>query len=155
MSASLAATIVQANFYPSICQNEKIWYNEGMNINIKATNIELTSAISDYVNKKVEGIQKFIHKGEAQVQVEVGKTTNHHKNGEVYKAEIDIRIGGKKFFAESSSEDLYAALDEAKEAIVSELTHNKDRAQTLFKRGAISVKKMIKGLSNRNPFTSK
>lgn len=89
------------------------------------------------------------------MQVEVGKTTNHHKNGEVYKAEIDIRVGGKKFFAESSNEDLYSAIDEAREAVVRELTHNKDRDQTLFKRGAISVKKMLKGLSSRNPFTSK
>jgi hypothetical protein len=31
----------------------------------------------------------------------------------------------------------------------------KDRNQTLFKRGATSVKKMMKGLSKRNPFTAK
>jgi ribosome-associated translation inhibitor RaiA len=30
-----------------------------MKINIKATNIELTSAINDYVNKKLIGLEKF------------------------------------------------------------------------------------------------
>ena len=36
-----------------------------------------------------------------------------------------------------------------------QLVEFKNRRDTLFLRGARSVKKMIKGLSNRNPFTSK
>lgn len=126
-----------------------------MNINIKATNIELTDAIRDYVEKKVESIEKFLNNDNVQVQVEVAKTTNHHKNGEVYKAEFDIRANGKKFFTVAESEDLYSAVDMARESMISELTHNKDRERTLYKRGAISVKKMLKGISKRNPFTSK
>ncbi|MCC6323171.1 ribosome-associated translation inhibitor RaiA [Candidatus Nomurabacteria bacterium] len=126
-----------------------------MNINIKATNIELTDAIRDYVEKKVESVSKFVNNSNVQVQVEVAKTTNHHKNGEVYKAEIDIRADGKKFFTASESEDLYSAIDQARESMMSELTHNKDRERTLYKRGAMSVKKMLKGISKRNPFTSK
>jgi putative sigma-54 modulation protein len=126
-----------------------------MNINIKATNIELTDAIRDYVEKKVESLEKFLNNDNVQVQVEVAKTTNHHKNGEVYKAEFDIRANGKKFFTVAESEDLYSAVDMARESMISELTHNKDRERTLYKRGAISVKKMLKGISKRNPFTSK
>ena len=126
-----------------------------MNINIKATNIELTGAIRDYVEKKVESLSKYSNTTNAQIQVEVAKTTNHHKHGEVFKAEIDIRSNGKKFFTVSESEDLYSAIDQAREAIMRELTHKKDRERTLFKRGAASVKKMLKGLSKRNPFTSK
>mgnify|MGYP003404567027 CR=1 FL=1 len=126
-----------------------------MNINIKATNLELTDAIRDYVEKKVESLQKFINNTNVQVQIEVAKTTNHHKNGEVFKAEIDIRADGKKFFTASEGEDLYATIDEARESMMRELTHNKDRDRTLYKRGAASVKKMLKGISKRNPFTSK
>jgi len=33
-----------------------------MNINIKATNMELTGAISDYVNKRLVTVEKFIKK---------------------------------------------------------------------------------------------
>ncbi len=126
-----------------------------MNTNIKATNIELTDAVKDYVNKKVDSLEKFLNNSNVQVQVEVAKTTNHHKQGVVYKAEFDIRADGKKFFTVAESEDLYSAVDMARESMISELTHNKDRERTLYKRGAISVKKMLKGLSNRNPFTSK
>ena len=66
-----------------------------------------------------------------------------------------INIAGEKFFSESDHEDLYSAIDEVKENLFNEIRKNKDRRQTLFKRGAASVKKMFKGLSKRNPFTSK
>ncbi len=117
--------------------------------------MELTDAISDYVNKRLASIEKFARGGEVTGFVEVGKTTNHHKQGDVYKAEFDINLNGEKFFAKSEQSDLYAAIDDAKEEIARSVTHNKDRKQTLFKRGASSVKKMLKGLSDRNPFTSK
>jgi ribosome-associated translation inhibitor RaiA len=64
-------------------------------------------------------------------------------------------INGDKFYAESDNEDIRAAIDEVKEKLFNEITKNKDRKQTLFRRGAGSVKKMLKGLSDRNPFTSK
>ena len=127
-----------------------------MNINIKATNMELTGAISDYVNKRLLGVEKFVKEGDKViVQVEVGKTTNHHKRGDVYRAEFNIEISGTKYYTFSEKEDLYEAIDDAKGEVVRQITSNKDRKQTLFKRGASSVKKMLKGISNRNPFTSK
>lgn len=127
-----------------------------MNINIKATNMELTSAISDYVNKRLSGIEKFVKTGEKVITyIEVGKTTNHHKQGDVFRAEFNIEISGTKFYTFSEKEDLYEAIDDAKKEIIRQITSNKDRKQTLFKRGAKSVKKMLKGISDRNPFTSK
>lgn len=127
-----------------------------MNTNIKATNMELTSAISDYANKRLLGIEKFVKDGEEMIAyIEVGKTTNHHKQGDVFRAEFNIEISGTKFYTFSEKEDLYEAIDDAKKEIIRQITSNKDRRQTLFKRGAKSVKKMLKGISDRNPFTSK
>lgn len=126
-----------------------------MNTNIKATNMELTDAINDYVNKRLEGIKKFGKDGEMVSYVEVGKTTNHHKQGDLFKAEFDITVNGKKFYTVSEKEDLYEAIDDAREEIVRQMTSKKDKEKTLFKRGALSVKKMLKGMTRRNPFTSK
>ena len=126
-----------------------------MNTNIKATNMELTEAINDYVNKRLSGISKFIKGGNFSANVEVGKTTNHHKQGDVFRAEFNIEISGEKFYTFSEKEDLYVAIDDAKEEIVRQITSKKDKKQTLYKRGAASVKKMLKGISKRNPFTSK
>lgn len=126
-----------------------------MNINIKAINMELTGAINEYVNKRLASIEKFAKEHEITGHVEVQKTTNHHKQGDVFKAEFDIDINGENFFTVSEKEDLYASIDDAREEIVRMITNQKDRKQTLFKRGATSVKKMLKGISKRNPFTSK
>lgn len=127
-----------------------------MNTNIKATNMELTSAITDYVNKRLVGIEKFVKEGEEMTAyIEVGKTTNHHKQGDIFRAEFNIEIPGAKFYTFSEKEDLYTAIEDAKEEIVRQIKTNKDRKQTLWKRGATSIKKMIKGISDRNPFTSK
>ncbi len=117
--------------------------------------MELTSAISDYVNKRLSSIEKFSKGSNITGFVEVGKTTNHHKQGDVFKAEFDLNINGNKFFATSEKSDLYAAIDDARDDIANSISRTKDKKQTLFKRGASSVKKMLKGLSDRNPFTSK
>jgi len=127
-----------------------------MTTNIKATNMELTEAISDYINKRLEGVKKFAKGNEELVAyIEVGKTTNHHKRGDVFRAEFNVEISGRKFYTVAEEEDLYAAIDEAKEEVTRQIISSKDRRQTLFKRGASSVKKMLKGVSKRNPFTSK
>jgi putative sigma-54 modulation protein len=121
---------------------------------LKAVNIELTDALQEYVNKRIASLEKFA-KGDCNAYVEVGKTTNHHKSGDVFKAEINLTIDGKTYRATSETSDLYAAVDDVKDDLFETITSEKDRNQTLWKRGARSVKKMLKGISKRNPFTSK
>ena len=131
-----------------------------MQINLQGKNIELTDSIKDYVLKRVTNLEKLLsgmegEMGEAMVNFEVGKTTNHHKAGEIFQANCTIKVQGKSFYSSSDSEDVYSAIDGVKESLFNEISKNKDRRQTLFKRGATSVKKMLKGLSKRNPFTSR
>jgi len=131
-----------------------------MQVNLQGKNIELTETIKDYVLKKVTNFDKLLTEiekrgGEAMVNFEVGKTTNHHKSGEIFQANCRIRINGKEFYSSADKEDVYQAIDEVKETLFNEIKKNKDKTHTLFKRGATSVKKMMKGLSERNPFTSK
>ena len=131
-----------------------------MKINLLGKNFELTEAIKDYVSKRVTNLEKLLSTmeaggGEVLVNFEVGKSTKHHKSGAVFHSDCLINIDGKEFYASSDKEDLYQAIDEIKESLFNEIRKNKDRKQTLFKRGASSVKKMMKGLSKRNPFTSK
>jgi len=131
-----------------------------MNINLQGKNMELTEAIKDYVLKRVTNLEKLLSTietrgGEVMVNFEVGKSTKHHKSGVVFHSDCLININGKEFYSSSDKEDLYQAVDEIKESLFNEIKKSKDRRQTLFKRGAASIKKMMKGLSKRNPFTSK
>ncbi len=131
-----------------------------MRINLQAKNMELTSAIKDYVEKRVTNLEKLLSKieqngGEVQVNFEVSKSTNHHKAGEIYHAHCSVDTNGGNFYASADTEDLYASIDQVRDTLFNEIGKSKDRARTLFKRGALSVKKMMKGLTKRNPFTSK
>lgn len=122
--------------------------------------MELTEPIKDYVLKKVTNLDKLLYGieergGEVKVNFEVSKSTNHHKSGEIFHSDCLIKIDGKEFYSSADEEDLYATIDVVKENLFNDIQKNKDRKQTLFKRGAMSIKKMLKGISKRNPFTSK
>lgn len=118
-----------------------------MNINLKATNFELTPAIREYAEKKVNGLEKFIRMTDESVQawVEVGKTTNHHNKGEIFRAEIQIHIPhcGRGVRSESSCETLNEAIDGAHDKIKLELEKIKDKKISLARRGARAIKRMI------------
>lgn len=125
-------------------------------INIKATNLELDKTINRYIDKRVKrAIDKFGKESEYSCYMEVGKTTNHHSKGDIFRAEINLKMKGKPFRAVSEKDDLYKAIDSAKDEIIRVINRTKGKKQTLVKRGGASVKKMVKGLSKRNPFTSK
>ncbi len=127
-----------------------------MNIVIKATNMELTEAIKDYANKRAMSLEKLLGNDSGiLVEVELGKDTNHHKQGEMYRAEINVSGAGQTYRAVASSIDIYASIDEVRDEIERKVTNSRDRSRSLFRRGARSVKKMLKGISKRNPFTSK
>lgn len=138
----------------------KICYNIHMQINLQSKNIELTDEIRYYALKRVTNLEKLLSRqekdgGEVKALFEISRSTNHHKLGFVFHADCSINIDGKSFYAADDSEDLYAAIDNVKEMLFKEISKEKSREHTLMKRGAASVKKMLKGLSKRNPFTSK
>jgi putative sigma-54 modulation protein len=87
-----------------------------MQLNIKATKIELTSAIKDYVQKKMDMLEKYL--GNFQVisaHVELELTTRHHVKGEIFRAEVNLELPGKLLRVEKTEEDLYKAIDKVKD----------------------------------------
>ena len=122
--------------------------------------MDMTPAIHDYVLKRITNLEKLLsgieqRGGKILVNFEVGKSTKHHKSGDVFHTDCLIKIDGKDFYSSADKEDLYEAVDAVKDSLYNEINKNKDRRQTLLYRGARSIKKMLKGLSKRNPFTSK
>ena len=117
-------------------------------INIKATGITLTPAISDYLQKKIEMLEKFIDPNDTSVMcdAEVGKTTKHHKLGDVYKAEFNLRVAGKFFYAVADTDNLYSSIDKVKDEIAHELASYKTKKATLLRRGGQKVKDLLRGL---------
>ncbi len=128
-----------------------------MNITTKATNIEITPAIADYIEKKFSAFDKFVQSDMAssRCDVEVGKTTRHHRSGDVFRAEVNLHIDGKSFYAVSELDDLYAAIDVVKDEIIRQVTSQKEKTNTLYRRGALHVKNILKGIDFRGRFKRK
>lgn len=118
-----------------------------MNINIKATSMELTDAVKDYVHDKLDGVKKVLHHHEsAFVQVEVGRDSNHHAKGDVFRAEVDIKCEGNTFYATAVAEDLYAAIDKVRDEILEKVRSHKDKDHSKLVRGGRKIKNLIKGI---------
>ena len=131
-----------------------------MKINLLSKNMELTEAIYEYVEKRVTNLEKLLGRieengGEVSVVFEVSQSSKRHKSGDIFHADCLVKIKGEEYYASADEADLYAAVDKIKDTLFREISKDKDRTQTLLHRGARSVKKMLKGLSRRNPFTSK
>jgi ribosomal subunit interface protein len=118
-------------------------------INTKATGISLTPSISGYIEKKLNSFHKlFRETDEVLISVEVGRTTKHHKSGDIFRAEIQIVVNGQTYYAVSETGDLYAAIDEAKDEVVRELTSKRKKATHLLRRGGAQIKNLLKGIAN-------
>ena len=117
-----------------------------MNISIKATGIELTDALRDYVNEKVGSLEKFLSFDESAVMaaVEIGKTSNHHKLGDFFRAEINLNIPGGSLRTEAEESDLYAGIDVAKDKMAQEIREMNRRKNTLVKRGGRLLKRILR-----------
>jgi len=118
-----------------------------MKINITTNGIGLTDAISDYVEKKYLPLVKFLHGDtrDTTMEVQVGKTSNHHHSSEdLFRVEIMVHTKGKDIRAVSEKDDLYKAIDDAKDEAERILSSHKDRKMTLWKRGAAHIKNMIR-----------
>ncbi len=115
-----------------------------MTISIKATNMELTEALKDYAEKRLSSIGKY--GALATVEAEIGKSTNHHRNGDIFIANVNVTTSlGKLYRAETEKADLYEAIDVVRDELVRELKSAKGKEHSLFKRGAQRVKNILKG----------
>lgn len=119
-----------------------------MRHNIKVSDFLMTPAIKDYTEKIVSHFDKFVNPDQKELPmcyIEIGKTTNHHKNGELFKAEFTLHIGGKSLRAEAQEEDLYAALDAVSEKMVEEIKTLKDKKISFVRRSGAKLKSFVKG----------
>jgi putative sigma-54 modulation protein len=80
-----------------------------MNLTISGHHLEVTPAIREYVQAKLERVKRhFDHVIDIAVILTVDNLTEKEKR---QKAEINLRLSGKTVYVESMSHDLYAAID--------------------------------------------
>lgn len=117
-------------------------------INIKLTNMELNNSINDRVNEKLEQLEKFMSLKENETpiaDIELEKEFGqHHKNGQIYRAEINLQYRGKVFRTESTHENILNSVDEAIDEMIRRVRKSRERKIDLFRRGAKQIKKFLR-----------
>lgn len=91
-----------------------------MQINITGQHIEVTPALRDYVNEKLERVENhFENIIEIRVILSVVKETQ--------QAEATIKVPGKSLFADASDQDMYAAIDALTDKLDRQVRRYKDK----------------------------
>ncbi|GMQ89213.1 MAG: ribosome hibernation promoting factor [Gammaproteobacteria bacterium] len=91
-----------------------------MQIDLTGHHVELTEPLRNYVNEKFERLERhFDHVTDVHVILSVEKLRQ--------TAEATIHISGGKLFADSTSEDMYAAIDSLTDKLDRQIKKHKEK----------------------------
>ena len=98
-----------------------------MNLTISGHHLEITPALNNYVKTKLDRITRHF---DQVVDIKVLLTVEKQKEKDRrQRAECNIHVRGNDLFAESSHEDLYAAVDDLVDKLDRQVVRHKDRLQ--------------------------
>ncbi len=118
-----------------------------MQIQFKGSNYELPAQVSRLARRKVEGLQKYCGKdGEyARAYVDLGKESDAHVNGKIWRADINFDVDGNRFYAKAVEESIEKAIDKAVNELATELKTARKRELSLTRKGGGMIKSLIRG----------
>lgn len=118
-----------------------------MKYTTKATDIALSVSVEEYIAKKMASLDKVTKHfdGAVTAQVEAGRTTRHHRSGDVFRVEIMVQIKKKDLRAEATGKTVLEAMDKAQEEMRTELERYKEKTVDGAKAGGRAIKKLLKG----------
>ncbi|MDD5589941.1 MAG: ribosome-associated translation inhibitor RaiA [Candidatus Portnoybacteria bacterium] len=111
---------------------------------LKSQELEISHDFEKYARKKLSKLEKYFENSNLElvkIIVEINKISGRHRKGEFYKAEVDLSAPGEFFRSESESGDFYSAIDIVEDQLKEDIRKAKTKKQTMFRRGARSIKK--------------
>ncbi len=103
-----------------------------MEIKIKALAVDLTPSLKTYIEEKFQPLEKFLKRfeeeGEVRAQLDLARTTRHHKHGDVFRASVSLRLQKKVIHAEEEADDARVAIDHVRDTLRSEIEKYKNHA---------------------------
>lgn len=100
-----------------------------MNIHVVGKELKVTDAINDYIERKLERIDKYFEEASAEVTVKT------EKNEQI--AEIAVVANGTKYRAASEEKDLYASIDKVIDILEGQIRKEKTKKDKMMKEGSI------------------
>lgn len=118
-----------------------------MQINFKGTNYELPASISELAKRKLDNLTKYLGKGKehARAYVDLGKETEAHQNGKIWRADINFDVDGNRFYAKAVEESIEVAIDRSVGDLARELQTARKREQSLARKGGSIIKSLMRG----------
>ena len=100
-----------------------------MKIQVVGKDFKVTDAINDYVEKKLERIDKYFEDASADV------TVRSERNEQI--AEVVVNANGEKYRAESEEKDLYASIDKVIDILEGQIRKVKTKKDKMMRDGSI------------------
>lgn len=102
-----------------------------MKTTVKSTNLEVTPSLQTYIDSKMSTLEKMVQKfdteGGVSLHLEVARTTKHHLKGDVFMAEANLVLPGKKIRVVEKNSDIRKAIDILKHKLHAEIEKFKEK----------------------------
>lgn len=115
-----------------------------MNHNIKASGIELTTELRDYVEKKLAQEDKFLAR-DSTAHVDIELQFAEGEREKQYRAEFTAETKHGLYRAEARGYSMYEAVDAALSDLTREITSAKKKRMRVFRHSAGRVKEFLRG----------
>lgn len=121
-----------------------------MNITFKSTRYEPDQKLVAETKKKLETFSRFLGKNadSAVIEVELEKAVGNQKQGDIWRAEINVDHEGARYRVESTK----TKLDHAVTTVLRDMAHVLGKVHAkenhLFKKGGSMVKSFLRGFKN-------
>ena len=102
-----------------------------MKIKITGKELKITDAINDYVERKLDRIDKYFEDAEAEV------TLKTEKNEQI--AEIYVTAKGEKYRAVTEDKDMYASIDKDIDILEGQIRKAKTKKEKMMKDATIET----------------
>ncbi len=102
-----------------------------MKIKITGKELKITEAINDYVEKKLDRIDKYFEDAQADV------TLKTEKNEQI--AEIYVTANGEKYRAVTEDKDMYASIDKDIDILEGQIRKAKTKKEKMMKEASIKT----------------
>ena len=102
-----------------------------MKIKITGKELKITEAINDYVEKKLDRIDKYFEDAQADV------TLKTEKNEQI--AEIYVTANGEKYRAVTEDKDMYASIDKEIDILEGQIRKAKTKKEKMMKEASIKT----------------
>ncbi|MEK7607873.1 MAG: HPF/RaiA family ribosome-associated protein [Patescibacteria group bacterium] len=115
---------------------------------VKGTSLSLTPAIEQAIDRLISSLESYVDPNDtsAIAEIEVSRTTQHHKSGEIFRAEINFHSRHGSLRVESEKEDLYMALGAVKDELIEVLRSHKSKRVRFMRKSGLILKNMLRGL---------